>query len=72
MSTSGASAPGAGSDEARDDLMATLAAARELHPEMDTALADQYLARRQEQQQRAAQQPAPFRRSHGEADRRSR
>ncbi len=43
------------SDEAREDLLATLAAARELNPDMDKALADQYLARRQEDQKRTAQ-----------------
>ncbi|MGO8948287.1 MAG: hypothetical protein ACLQUY_11625 [Ktedonobacterales bacterium] len=56
MTNSGASSSGsAGADEARDDLMATLAAARELNPDMDKALADQYLARRKEEQQRVAE-----------------
>jgi hypothetical protein len=41
-------------DDTRDDLLATLAAARELDPYIDPALADQYLARRREEQQRAA------------------
>jgi hypothetical protein len=44
-----------GSDEAHDDLMATLAAARDLNPDMDKTLADQYLARRREEQQRQDQ-----------------
>ena len=44
------------SDEAHDDLLATLAAARELNPDMDKALADQYLARRKEEKQRREQQ----------------
>jgi hypothetical protein len=44
------------SDEAHDDLLATLAAARELNPDMDKALADQYLARRKEEKQRQEQQ----------------
>ncbi|PWT73534.1 MAG: hypothetical protein C5B60_08085 [Chloroflexi bacterium] len=48
----------AGSDEARDDLMATLAAARDLNPDMDKTLAERYLARRQEEQQRQDQQSA--------------
>jgi hypothetical protein len=46
-----------GSDEARDDLMATLAAARDLNPDMDKTLAEQYLARRREELQRQDQQP---------------
>jgi hypothetical protein len=45
-----------GSDEARDDLMATLAAARDLNPDMDKTLAEQYLSRRREEQQRQGQQ----------------
>src|SRR5262249_9268348 len=45
-----------GSDEARDDLLATLAAARDLNPDMDKTLAEQYLARRREEQQRHDQQ----------------
>jgi hypothetical protein len=44
-----------GSDEARDDLMATLAAARDLNPDMDKTLAEQYLSRRREEQQRQDQ-----------------
>ena len=48
-----------GSDEAHDDLMATLAAARDLNPDMDKTLADQYLARRREEQQRQDQQSPP-------------
>ena len=47
-----------GSDEARDDLMATLAAARDLNPDMDKTLAEQYLARRQHERQRQDQQPS--------------
>jgi hypothetical protein len=47
---------GTGSDEARDDLMATLAAARDLNPDMDKTLAEQYLSRRREEQQRQDQQ----------------
>jgi hypothetical protein len=45
-----------GSDEARDDLLATLAAARDLNPDMDKTLAERYLARRREDQQRQDQQ----------------
>jgi hypothetical protein len=43
------------SDEAHDDLLATLAAARELDPGMDKALADQYLTRRREEQKKQEQ-----------------
>ena len=43
-------------DAAHEDLLATLAAARELDPEMDKALADQYLSRRQEEQKKQQQQ----------------